>query len=514
MDATSGRILAEHASQQPVAMASLTKVMTALVALERGTPELSVTVVPEDLVGESSAGLRSGQELSLRTLLYGLLLRSGNDAAMAIARAVGGSPHKEDSEARRRFVWWMNETAVRLGMTRTHFQNPHGLDEGGHYSSAADLALLTRTALQNPELVEILGARSFEGEGFVWRHTNRLPERYPGIIAGKTGWTDDAGLCLIEVAERAGQRLIVVLLGSTFGSWYDDASVLLDYGWTLIDPLTEPADAERLFTWWWQRVDGPVAQGEVQRSWLWGQPLGPVEWEPYEEGPGGYRMVRYYDKGRMELTRPGEVVDARWRVTGGRLAWELISGWRQVGDTRFDYSGPARIPVAGDPSSPVTYAVLNPLLSQEAGEPGSWVTQWLTSNGTLRSGRGLERYGVRYGKPFAETGHGVASVFESWFEQSALVWVDGRLREEPLFFSWLTVVGFPITEPYWVRVPVGGVERDVLVQCFERRCLTFTPSNPVGWQIEMGNTGLHYRLWMRGTQLGGAHVANFERSAE
>ncbi|MDW7981878.1 MAG: D-alanyl-D-alanine carboxypeptidase family protein [Thermomicrobium sp.] len=497
MDATDGRIVAERRAQEPVAIASLTKVMTALVALERGVLDQPVTIVAEDLVGESSAGLVAGQTVTLRTLLYGLLLRSGNDAAMAIARAVGGSPQAEDPVARRRFVDWMNAKAAALGLTATHFVNPHGLDEPGHVSSAVDLAHLTRAALLDPRFVAIFGAAQYGDGTFSWRHTNRLPDRYPGVIGGKTGWTDEAGLCLIEVAERAGQTLIVVLTGSTFDAWYDDAATLLDYGWTLVDPLDGPEDASRLFDWWWRRTDDPIARGVVARTWLWGPPLGAVEEEPYLEAPGGRRLVRYYEKGRMELTNPADPVDARWRVTGGRLAWELLTGWQQLGNHTFRYRGAAQIAVAGDPGGGITYAVLGSTLESPPGVPEGFVTGRLRPDGTVESVPELERYAVRYGAPFAETGHGVASVFATWLNQRGLVRVGGGLREEPLFSPWVAVMGFPITEPYWVRVPVQGVERDVLVQCFERRCLTYTPTNPPGWRVEMGNIGAHYRLWSK-----------------
>lgn len=498
LDATNGRVVAEQAARQPVAIASLTKVMTALVALERGQLDGTVTIVPEDLVGESSAGLRAGQTVTLRTLLYGLLLRSGNDAAMAIARAVGGSPHQEDPVARARFVGWMNAKAAALGLDQTHFRNPHGLDEPGHASSALDLARLTRFALDDPRFVAMFGAGTYEGEGFNWRHTNRLPDRYPGVIGGKTGWTDDAGLCLIEVAERAGHQLIVVLLGSTFEAWYEDAARLLDYGWTLVDPIEGPEDAARLFQWWWRRTDDPVASGLVERSWLWGRAVGPVEWEPYREAPGGQRLVQYFEKGRMELTDPAAPVDARWRVTGGRLAWELLTGYQQVGDATFVPRAPAAIAVAGDPGNPFTYALLGGLLGQPVGRAGQPVTAQLLPDGTIVERPELEVFGVQYGTPFAETGHGIASVFAEWVEGRGPVWAGDRLREEPLFTPWVTLLGYPVTEPYWVRVPVNGVEQDVLVQCFERRCLTFTPGNPLGWRVEMGNIGVHYRAWLAG----------------
>ncbi len=506
VDARDGRVLAERAAREPVAVASLTKVMTALVALERGNFDEPVTIVPEDLIGESSAGLQAGQVVTLRTLLYGLMLRSGNDAAMAIARAVGGSPHREDPAARARFVGWMNEKAAALRLSATHFRNPHGLDEPGHVSSALDLARLTRIALADPRFVAVFGAAEYRGEGFEWRNTNRLPERYPGVIGGKTGWTDEAGLCLIEVAERAGHRLIVVLTGSTFEAWYEDAAKLLDYGWTLVDPLDGPEDAERLFAWWWRRTDDPIARGLVQRSWLWGPVLGPVEWEPYRDSPGGRRLVQYFEKGRMELTDPAAPVDARWRVTGGRLAWELLTGEQQVGDTAFLARRPAELAVAGDPGNPMTYAVLGRTLGRPAGIPGAVVVERLLPDGSVVQDPALERYAVRYGDHFPETGHGIASVFAAWVDQRGPVWAGDRLREEPLFAPWVALLGYPVTEPYWVQVPVGGVPRDVLVQCFERRCLTYTPDNPPSWQVEMSNIGLHYRAWIATAQAGAVHA--------
>ncbi|MFN3336286.1 MAG: D-alanyl-D-alanine carboxypeptidase family protein [Thermomicrobium sp.] len=502
MDAVDGTVVAEHAARQPVAIASLTKVMTALVALERGSLDLKVTIVPEDLIGESSAGLVAGQTVTLRTLLYGLLLRSGNDAAMAIARGVGGSPEAEDPFARQRFISWMNAKAAELGLHHTRFVNPHGLDAPGHVSSALDMARLTRVALADARFVEIFGAREYYGEGFMWRHTNKLPERYPGIVGGKTGWTDEAGLCLIEVAERAGRTLIIVLTGSTFESWYDDAAKLLDLGWIMVDPLDGPEDAARLFQWWWRRTDDPIAQNLAQRTWLWGPPLGSVEWEPYVEAPGGRRLVQYFEKGRMELTYPDRPVDGRWRVTGGRLAWELMTGWQQVGDSTLRWRHPAQIAVAGDPGNAFTYALLGSMMQAAAGRPGEVVTARLDADGNVWDEPELVRYAVRYGEPFPETGHRVASVFAAWFEQRGPVWAGTYLREEPLFSPWVALVGLPVTEPYWVRVQVNGVQRDVLIQCFERRCLTYTPSNPPGWEVEMGNIGVHYRQWIQTGMVG------------
>ncbi len=497
MDADTGTVLDGVRQHDRTAMASLTKIMTALVALERGDLDQTVRIVQSDLIGEATAELEKDQQVTLRTLLYGLLLRSGNDAAMAIARAVGGSPESDDPLARARFVGWMNDKARELELADTHFVNPHGLDAPGHYTTVYDLAVLTRAALANPTFVAIFSADRYEAEGFTYEHGNQLPKRYPGVIGGKTGWTDDAGLCLIEVAERAGHRLIVVLVGSTFEHWYDDAARLLDYGWALLDPPVSDEAAGRVFAWWRERVDGPVQAGLVQRTWLWGEPLGPVAHEPYAGTRGGWRRVQYFEKGRMEITDPLAAVDARWYVTGGRLAWELITGRRQVGEREFSTLRPADLPVAGDPDSPgPTYAELRPLLSAPPLPAGTRVALRLRPDGLVRVDPELERYEVTAGAPFPETGHGVASVFAAFLETRGPVLVNGSLREEPLFNPVLALVGLPITEAYWVRVPVGGQERDVLLQCFERRCLTYTPDNPPGWQVEMGNIGRHYQQWL------------------
>jgi hypothetical protein len=134
------------------------------------------------------------------------------------------------------------------------------------------------------------------------------------------------------------------------------------------------------------------------------------------------------------------------------------------------------------------------------------VTARLLPDGSVVYEPERERFGVRYGAPFAETGHGIASVFEEWVAQRGLVWAGDRLRAEPLFSPWIAVLGLPVTEPYWIHVPVNGVMQDVLVQCFERRCLTYTPANAPGWQVEMGNIGLHYRTWIAGALVGAARV--------
>ncbi|MCC6630313.1 MAG: D-alanyl-D-alanine carboxypeptidase [Chloroflexi bacterium] len=233
VDPGRGVVIAGQEPHARLAVASLTKVMTAVVALRFGVLTDEYTVDARDLPGEASIGLHAGERVTLETLLYGLLMRSGNDAAAVIARGVG------DRLAARRglsidgvalFVDLMNEQAADLGMVNTAFRNPHGLDTPGHESSAYDIALLTRHALRDPTFRRMFGATAYPFRGGTWTNVNRLLTQYDGLVGGKTGVETEAGLCLVEVAERDGRQLIVVVLNAP--RWYDDARTLLDYGFS------------------------------------------------------------------------------------------------------------------------------------------------------------------------------------------------------------------------------------------------------------------------------------------
>ncbi|MCX7624226.1 MAG: D-alanyl-D-alanine carboxypeptidase [Thermomicrobium sp.] len=230
LDATDGSILYAKNADELRAPASLTKLATALTAVDLAPLDTTLRVTADDLVGEASMGLRPGDQLTLETALYGLLLASGNDAAMVIARNLSALPGDTPEMSVARFVRQMNLVAQRLGLQHTTFRNPHGLDEEGHVTTARDLALLTRAVLQRPELRRVLATPVYSDGRFMIQTTNRLMGRYPGLIGGKTGITDGAGYSLIEAAERDGHTLIVVVLGSTHEAWYDDAARLLDYG--------------------------------------------------------------------------------------------------------------------------------------------------------------------------------------------------------------------------------------------------------------------------------------------
>ena len=222
MDAGTGRVLWEKDAHTPRLIASTTKLMTALVALESGHGlEEVVTVAPEWAgVEGSSIYLRPGEEITLEALLYGLLLRSGNDAALAIAGHCGGTV--ED------FVVQMNQKARELGMKDTGFANPNGLDAEGHRSSARDMAIIARACLENEELAKIAATKSITLGTRTFTNHNKLLWRYEGCVGLKTGYTEKAGRTLVSAAKRDGMTLICVTLNAP--SDWADHTALFDWG--------------------------------------------------------------------------------------------------------------------------------------------------------------------------------------------------------------------------------------------------------------------------------------------
>ncbi len=213
LDATEGRILFEQNSKKRLPMASTTKIMTAIVVLENMPLDYVVTVDAQAVgVEGSSIYLYKGEQLTCRDLLYGLMLESGNDAAVALAVAVGGTVE--------RFVMLMNEKAAELGLKDTHFENPHGLPNDNHYTTALDLAILTDYALGDKTFSEIVATKkttACNGLRYYVNH-NRLLFSYEGMIGVKTGYTAASGRCLVTAARRNGKTLIAVTLNDYYGS--------------------------------------------------------------------------------------------------------------------------------------------------------------------------------------------------------------------------------------------------------------------------------------------------------
>ncbi len=232
VDADSGAVLYEHNSRQPLPPASLTKIATAVLAIELGNLDDQVTVDVDSrkMPGSSIMGLRPGDQFTLRDLVYGVMLPSGNDAAVAVARHIAGT-----DEA---FVSLMNGLMWRLGLSGTAFTDPHGLGGPGHAATAYDLAMLARYAMSIPEFAQIAGTRSYTANGsnlIEMRNSNRLMSDYPSADGVKNGFTESAGRTLVASATRDGHRVFLVLMNAPDS--YKDAADLFDwvftvYGWS------------------------------------------------------------------------------------------------------------------------------------------------------------------------------------------------------------------------------------------------------------------------------------------
>ena len=238
LDADSGRVLYAQNADEPMLIASITKIMTAVVALEQGRLDDTYTVTADDMAEGSSMYLAAGETLTLEELLYGLMLASGNDAALAVAHCVSGSEE--------RFVAQMNAKAAQLGMTNTSFANPSGLDDEAHYSSARDMAALTAYALQNAAFVRIVSTKSITIGQRTFTNHNKLLSWYEGCIGVKTGYTRAAGRTLVSAAQRDGQTLVAVTLSD--GNDWQDHTALLDYGFSAYPRKTLLGDGETVCT--------------------------------------------------------------------------------------------------------------------------------------------------------------------------------------------------------------------------------------------------------------------------
>ncbi|WP_396266309.1 D-alanyl-D-alanine carboxypeptidase family protein [Halobacillus amylolyticus] len=224
LDANSGRVLFEKEAYESSLIASTTKIMTAIIAIESGKLSEEVKVSERATRTEgSSIYLTEGEKIPLIDLVYGLLLRSGNDSAVAIAEHVGGSVEG--------FTYLMNQKARWLGMQSSHFENPHGLDGESHYSSAYDLALLMAYAMKNETFRKVTGSEKFKSDNrsYPWQNKNKLlTSLYDPTTGGKTGFTKKAGRTLVSSAEKDGMELVAVTLNAP-DDWKDHER-MYEYG--------------------------------------------------------------------------------------------------------------------------------------------------------------------------------------------------------------------------------------------------------------------------------------------
>lgn len=223
IDQSTGNILYEKKADEQQSIASITKIMTAILAIESGMWKEKAKTSRRAIYTEgSSVYLEQGEKMTIEDLTYGLMLRSGNDAAVSISEYVGGS------EAG--FVYLMNEKAHWLGMLNTHFENPHGLDSADHYSSAYDMAILMRYAMDNDQFKKITGTTNFQAANrtYSWQNKNKLlTQYYDYCIGGKTGYTKSTGRTLVTAAHKDGKDLIAVTLNAP-NDWQDHMAM---YEW-------------------------------------------------------------------------------------------------------------------------------------------------------------------------------------------------------------------------------------------------------------------------------------------
>ncbi len=336
---SSGRFLYEKAADVCRPMASTTKLMTALVAAEYLPFDRVVTVPPAAVLVEgSSMGLRGEERVSVRDLMVGLLLASGNDAANALALLSCGSLPS--------FAAQMNQKAAALGMANTVFVTPSGLDEGGHHSTARDMALLGAAVLRHPQVAELCASRTatihkIEPEQTVTlQNHNRLLRLYPDAIGLKTGYTVKSGKCLVSAAERDGVTLVVATLNG--GDYWNDHITLYEYGFSVTRSVT-PSLPELPFL--------AVAGGEETTVWLTAETPSPVVlfgneqvscrvelpsfvWAPIKQGDTvgtltylvGERVVETVNitVARSVDARPPQTMVMKWATAMSRLLEEWL----------------------------------------------------------------------------------------------------------------------------------------------------------------------------------------------
>ena len=270
--------------------------------------------------------------------------------------------------------------------------------------------------------------------------------------------------------------------------------------------LAAPNFANDHFKTLWQYSDKAVDEGEGGRGYTWGPHIFGIYQEEYVEGQGGKRQIEYFDKSRMELAPDGTF------VTNGLLTKELVSGYRQDGNTKFSRLTPSQVQVAGDSNEDgksnavaPTYASFGSVVTINLGDNTATNLVGQAVNGAINRAGTVSNLAtppapVKYGFYESTLKHNIADVFYNFMFLKGRVWngssyVMGNVYTDQPFSN---VFGLPISEAFWTRAVVANTEKDVLVQLFERRVLTYTPSNPDPYKVEMGNIGQHYQRWRYG----------------
>ena len=283
MELNSRRVLYQAHGDTRLPMASTTKVVTCITVLELCSDLDKQIAIPKEAVGieGSSVYLKEGELYSIKDLLYGLMLRSGNDCATALALHCSGTVAKFTTE--------MNKIAQRAGALNSNFENPHGLPCDGHYTTAYDLALITCYAMQNPVFCEIVGTKNYNARH--WKNKNKMLALYEGGIGVKTGYTKEAGRCLVSAAKREDMTLVCVVLSSPMT--YERSAKLMDDAFALYKRVCLLGETEEL------QIEGTKIKGTAKKAYYY--PLIEEEKEVVEIHT---QAAKNYDKRKKE----GEIV--------------------------------------------------------------------------------------------------------------------------------------------------------------------------------------------------------------
>ena len=277
-------------------------------------------------------------------------------------------------------------------------------------------------------------------------------------------------------------------------------------GWavarTVSAPLAAQSFASPAFQKTWERTDRPVSLGQVQRSFYWGPfPNTPGILEDYLEGQGGKRLVQYFDKSRMEINNPNADPNNPFFVTNGLLTVELISGRMQIGNNAYLARTPADIPLASDTDDPnaPTYVTFQGVSNTTLGDhpapvnTGQFATATIDKAGTVGNDPSKANFpGTQFVYYEPTTRHNIPKAVWDFLNLTGPVYdsstgqnVNARLSD-----PWFYATGLPISEPYWAKVKIANVPNvDVMIQAFERRVVTYVPSAPSGFQVQMSNIG-------------------------
>lgn len=309
---------------------------------------------------------------------------------------------------------------------------------------------------------------------------------------------------VVKVTHKAAYRVVLLAIFVALLSGANSGTSLAQ----------SPSFANPAFERVWQRTDLPVARGDVARTWFWGpQPGGSLQ-EGYQtsDGATAQHLVQYFDKSRMEINDPSMDPNSPWYVVNGLLTVELIVGEPTTGGPTAHAPKPAAdIPLASDSNdanAPTykSFSAVSDVPGDEGHKAESAVGQAATSTinraGQVGSDSSKAAFGnpVKYAYYESATRHNIIAAFWDFLNSTDLVYENGQTKLRLLSEPWFYATGYPISEAYWAKVLVAGELRDVLIQAFQRRVLTYVPDNPAGWQVQMGNIGQHYYEWRYGGQ--------------